>query len=580
MKNSGDPNSSLAIIRELVTVKTRRYFLQPYIKYGTVLFLLFVNVFLVPTAFASNVYIKVDDNEVGQGVLRQRGSECLIVTPAHIIENAFKIDLTVADRSKYSAEILELFPGDIGVLRLIGDYASVCRQASWSDAINLDSLLEMEKQGELRTMLADGSIRITPVDIVAYDKYRNINVRPKNKEDAIAKGESGSSLYISGQLAGMLLTIKGDIGNVIRQDTLANIISLFFRDERKSIKQGVVQQSRVKIASETAQEKSSDNGQEFSGVIAQSAVAEYRVKLEGNSPVRLVLSATGDREKFTIEILDSARRVVYQSLQKRFSGTESVNIPFTPPRSDTYSLHIIGVEGEGKYAVKILPIAFDAQLRAVANVLQVGGPPAEGMLAKGAIAEYRIKLEENSPIRLNFLATGDEGQYTVEILDSTGKMVYREPTLRYSEAETIHFPFTPPKNDVYFLHIVGAEGEGRYAVKILSIAFDAQLRSEANVLQSGGPAAEGRVAKGTIAEYRFKLEANSPMRLNFLATGGDGRYRVEILDSTGKIIFRDPYKFFSGAETANIPFTASRSDIYSLHIIGTEGEVQYTVRIL
>jgi hypothetical protein len=503
-----------------------------------------------------------------------------VVTPAHVVENAFKIDLTMTDRSKYSAELLGLFPGDIGVLRLDGAHPSVCRHVSWSDAISLDSLLEREKQGELRIMLADGSIRIVPVDIVVYDKYRSINVRPRNTADAISKGESGSLLYISGQLAGMLLFAKDNIGSVIRQDALANTLALFFGEDNKTGKQGAAQVNRMKKAPPSIPEKKGSNEQEFSGVIAQSAMAEHRIKLEANSPVRLKLSATEGRGKYDVELLDSNRKVVYRDSFQQYSEAQAVTVPFTAPTSDTYFLHILGTGGDVKYAIRILPIASDAQLRSEANVIQVNGAAVEGIIAKGAVAEYRINLEENSPIRLSFSASGDNGAYRVEILDATQKAVYRNPSKRYSGNEAVAIPFTAPKNGTYFLHIIGTEGEGRYAFKVLSIALDAQLRGEANSIQVGGRAVEGLIAQGAVADYRIELKANSPIRLDFSATGGDGKYKVEILDSTGRAVYQDPYKRFSVTETATIPFTASKSDTYFLQITGTEGEVSYTVRVM
>ena len=554
--------------------------MQRYFHPSTVFFLFFLKCFFVSSALASDVYIKVGNNEVGQGVMRQRGSECLIVTPAHVVENAFNIEMTIADRTKYSAEILELFPGDISVLRFGGNDSSVCRNASWSDATNLSILLEVEKHGELRTMLADGSMRITPVDIVAYDKYRNINIRPKNRTDAIAKGASGSLLYIAGKLSGMLLFVKDDIGNVIRQDALTNTLALFFGETNQTGRPSALLSNQVKTVAPSSQDKVPSTEQEFSGVIVQSAAAEHHIKLEANSPIRLIFSATEGRGKYNIELLDSNRRIVYRDAFKWYSGTEIVTAPFTAPKSDTYSLHITGTEGEVKYTVKIQPIALDTQLRSDANVIHVGGNAVAGVIAKGAIAAYRIKLEANSPIRLIFSATGDQGQYKVEILDSTGKTVYQAPSKRYSGTETATVPFTALKNDTYSLHVVVTEGEGKYALKTLAIASDAQLRGEANVVQVDGVAVEGVIAQGALAEYRLKLEANTPIRLIFTATGDPEQYNVELLDATGKIVYRDPYNRLSGKETATLPLNVSKSDTYSLRIIGTEGEGRYSLNII
>jgi hypothetical protein len=555
----------------------RCFFLFIQIMRYSVFFLCVCTLFSASFACASDAYLKIDDNVFGQGIMRQRGRECLVITPAHVVEDAFKIEATTADRSSFAAEMLELFPGDIAVLRLAGDNSPLCRSASWSSKSSLAVLLETEKQGELRTMLADGSIRITDVDIVGYDKFRYINVRPSNKEDALAKGASGSPLYIAGQLAGMLLSVKNDIGNVIRQDALTNTLSLFFKETVPSTTKSQPQVN--KAAKENGAGKKSADEVEFSGVIAKSAVNVHSLQLQENSPVRIHFLETGDPEKFTFEIWDSGRKVVLRNPARHFKGTESVTLVFTPPASDMYSMYISGTEGEGKYRFKISSIASDAQLRGEERVLQLGGSAVSGIIANGARAEYRISLEKNSPIRLSFFATGEQGKFCVELFDSHEKRVLRSPPQpqSYSGTDTFTLPFTPPQTDTYLLRIGGTEGEGKYTFKTSPIAFDTQLRGEGNVIQLGDPPAEGVVAQGAVAEYRITVEANNPIRLNFSPTGDRGKYNVEILDGTGKAVYMDPYKRYSGLETISLPFAPSKSDRYVVRIIGIEGECRYAL---
>jgi len=550
-----------------------------YYNLRAVLPFFFITCFLVHPSLASDAYLKVDNNEFGQGIFRQRGRECLVIAPTHVVENAFKVDITTAERGNYSAEVLESFPGDISVLRFVNENMLPCRSITWSGKANVNALLEIEKQGELRTMLADGSIRITEVDIVGYDKYRNINVRPRNHEDAIVKGASGSPLFIAGQFSGILLSVKKDIGNVLRLDALTNTLSLFFGDSLQSVKQGAIPVGVAKKTNVSAQGKGGAEALEFSGVIAKSAVAAHTMKLVGNSPVRIIFTATGDSEKFNFEIWDSTRKIVYRNPAKQYSGTESFSVPFTPPENDIYSIHITGTEGEGTYKVKIAPIVSDAQLRSEENVLQLGGNAVTGTIAQGAVAVYRVNLEENSPVRLSFLATGDQEKYTVEIVNSTGKSVYRNASRHYSGTESFTLPFTPPASDVYSLTIKGTEGEGRYNFNIGTIASNAQLRGGANLLQVGDNAVEGVVAQGAVAEYRLMVEANAPIRLNFFATGDNGKYKVEILDATGKAVYLDPYRRYSGTETVTIPFATLKSDLYFVRILGAEGECRYALNV-
>jgi hypothetical protein len=566
-----------SVSNNLFILNQKRSFMHRYFHLSIVFLCLGISI--AQSAWASDGYIKVDNNQVGQGILRQRGSECLLITPAHVVENALTVDVTVADKTQYPAEVLQLFPGDISVLRIKGSESSLCSHASWSENGNISALLQAENKGELRTMLADGSIRRIPVDIIGYDQYRYINVRPIDKSDVIAKGESGSLLYIAGQLSGMLLSVKDDVGIVIRQDVLANTLALFFKDfDQAGGKQGSAQADKKPAAKPPAQEKKPADDAKFSGIIAEGATAEYPVKLEGNSPVRLKFSATGDKERFSVEIRDSAKNVVYQDPGKTCSGAEAASIPFTPPRNDIYSLRIRGTEGEGRYAVEIQTIALDAQLRSPKNIIGVGDTAAEGVIAQGAVAVYWVKMEENSPVRLTFPATGDKVRYTVEVFDSAKKLVYRIPNKQYLGMETASIPLTPPGNDTYGLYIIGTEGEGKYAVKVASIALNAQLRGEANTIQIDGNNVEGVLVRGAVAEYRLNLEAYSPIRLNFFATGDQGKYTVEIFDSVGNVVYQDPYRRYSGAEDAVLPFTVSKKDTYVVRLTGIEGECKYSLK--
>ena len=554
-------------------------FLYRYIHFILLSFQFLVALFLASPGIASDVYIKTDDNEVGQGILRQRGTECLVVTPLHVIENAFKIDVTLADKRKFSAEMIESFPGDISVLRITQNDSMRCKNNNSFNDTQLDTLLEAEKHGELRTMLADGSIRIIPVNIVGYDKFRNIHVTPQDATVYFAKGESGSPLYIAGYFSGVLLSVKNNIGNILRSDALTQTVSLFFNDKSKSNNQNISSQKSEVTAERPAKKQAPSIDQEFSGFIANSAAIEHRIKLEGNSPVRLSFSPTGDTEHFNVEILDSARRIVFQNKKTTLSGSDSVKIPFTPPSNDIYSIFILGTKGEGKYTFKVTPITSNARLRDASNALHIGGNAVHEIIAQGAVAEYHVQLAENSPIRLHFPATDDQVRYCLDILDATGKSVYQDRNKQYSATDSVNIPFTPPKNGAYLIRIKGTEGEGKFSLQLLPIASNSQLRSVANVLSIGETAVEGIIAQGAVAEYRIHLEAGHPVRFKFSASGDLGQYNVEVVDSTGVAVYINPSKRYSGTETFVIPFTAPKIGTYILRILGGEGESRYALNV-
>jgi hypothetical protein len=526
---------------------------------------------------ASDIYLKVDDNEFGQGILRPRGNECLIITPAHVVENGFTIEATTAEQIHSPAELLELFPGDISVLRLKTDVPISCRRPSWPDHRTLNRLLATEKEGELQTMLADGSIRKTPVKIVGYDQYRNISIRPLNAEDALAKGFSGSPLFIGGQCAGMLLSIDNGLGRCIRQDALVNTLALFFADTGPS--PGQPSQPPQQPAHTASSPPTKPETLHFSNTLLNHVTKEHHLQLNQNSPIHIALLPTGDQVRYAIELVDSSHRISC-SYSLKSTLDHEITVPCTPLATDTFVLRVIGTGGEGRYNLRISPLVSDTNLRSADNILQVDGESQSGTIAKAAVAEYRVKLFANSPVRLVQQPTGEGFGYQLELTDSRGKTVLRLPSVAKPDQAGLRIPWTPPGTDTYTLQIRGKEGVGPYAIALEAIAFDAQLRGRANVLQQGGRAMGGAIATGAVAEYRFSAEAYTPMRFNFAATDGqDGHFTVEVWDSEGMLIFRDPHRHFSGRESAVLPFTVSKAGAYILRLIGLDGETGYTISL-
>jgi len=529
-------------------------------------------------AVASDVYIKADENETGQGIFRQRTNECLIITPAHVVENALVIEATSADRSHYQAEMIELFPGDLSVLRLKTDHNIACRQAPWPSREQLNAVLATEQQGELHTMLADGSIRKVPVEVIGYDKYRNINIRPVDQEDALAKGASGSPLYLDGQPAGMLLSVNNGVGNVIRQDALANAIALFFDEGDRG---GGAKPTPPGADAPKPPPKSaaSQNDSVFTGTILTNVAKEHAITLKENSPMQITLAPTGDQVRYAVELIDSSNRVSCSRSLKNLLLDAEVSFPCTPLATDKFALRVTGTGGEGAYKIALAPITSDAALRSDKNIINVDGEAQSQTIVKNAVAEYKVKLYRNSPVRIVQSLHGDDYKYTTEISDSTEKIVFRSLCAPRPDRAPITTPFTPQATDAYVVRVLGTEGAGQYTLALQSIAFDAQLRGEANVLKIGGSAATGVIAKDAAAEYRFDLEANIPVRLNFPATGDQGSYNAAVLDSAGKVVYSDPYKRIRGQESIFIPFTASKADQYTLRLLGTDGECRYAVTL-
>lgn len=542
----------------------------------TALTFTFVSLSLAWQAMASSVFIKVDDNEIGQGILRPRGTECLVITPAHVVENGFKIEVTTAEQLHAQAEVLELFPGDLSVLRIKGDNGISCKPISWPGHNALTNLLATEKQGELHTMLPDGSMRKSPVELVGYDPYRNIYVRPVNPADALVKGDSGSTLFVDGQVAGMLLSVDKNVGNVVRQDALTNDLALFFNDSNAPVASAAVAHHESPKPAATTSTASA--GQQFSGSLYTNVTKEHQIYLQENSPVRIVLQPTGDKVKYAIELDDSTHR---QSCSYSLNGavTQDVTIPCTPQTTDNFTLRVVGTGGEGRYQMQVIPLVSDTTLRGDNNIIKIDGNPQSGTLARGAVAQYKVKFFANSPIRLVQQQTTEDYAYEMAIINSRGSSVFRAPSSARADGAQLRIPWTPPQTDSYTLQLTGRKGIGPYQISLQSIAFDSQLRGQANSLQIGGPEARGTIAKGAVAEYRFNVNALQQVRFNFASEDDLGQFVVEIRNAQGNIFFKDPYRSFGGMKSGALPFTVAQAGTYSLRLIGTEGETKYAISL-
>ena len=529
-------------------------------------------------AIAASVFIKVDDNEIGQGILRPRGTDCLVITPAHVVENGFKIEVTTAEQMHAQAEVLELFPGDLSVLRLKGDNGISCKPISWPGHNALTTLLATEKQGDLHTMLPDGSMRKTPVELVGYDPYRNIYIRPVNPADALVKGDSGSTLFVDGQAAGMLLSVDKNVGNVIRQDALTNDLALFFNDTNAPAAAPVVHHEAPKPAATATTSATAAAGQQFTGSLYTNVTREHQIYLQENSPVRIVLQPTGDKVKYALELDDSSHR---QSCSYSLKGavSQDVTIPCTPQTTDNFTLRVIGTGGEGRYQIQVIPLVSDTALRSDNNIIKIDGDSQSGTLAQGAVALYKVKLFANSPIRIVQQQTSGDYGYEISIIDSRDSKVFRAQSSSKADSTQLRIPWTPPRTDAYTLQLTGRKGIGPFQVSLQSIAFDSQLRGQANSLQIGGPEARGTIAKGAVAEYRFNVNAMQQVRFNFAPEDDAGQFIVEIRNAQGNIFFKDPYRSFGGMKSGALPFTVAQAGTYTLRLLGTEGETKYALSL-
>lgn len=167
----------------------------------------------------------VQSQEDGQGFLRQRGSDCYLITPQHVLGPERSAEL-VGERAEQHQGILERsYDPDLAILRVPD--RSDC-PSRFPDGGALRELLRNTSSARLLTRSASGAVRQTGVEIIASDE-RFIRIRARSGE-RLFRGMSGSPLMIGGSTAGMLQSVDADsgTGTVLRQDYMSRVLESWF----------------------------------------------------------------------------------------------------------------------------------------------------------------------------------------------------------------------------------------------------------------------------------------------------------------------------------------------------------------
>ncbi|MCP3893388.1 MAG: hypothetical protein GY706_01965, partial [Bacteroides sp.] len=250
-------------------------------------------------------------------------------------------------------------------------------------------------------------------------------------------------------------------------------------------------------------------GDTLSGKIAKETIAEYRLRVEKNSPIEFLIKGFESGAGYSIELVDAQNGVVFEA---PYSGGRDSNFVYTPQNSGQTLLRLTGTRNYGDYQIRVRQVTTNKALTGEANALMMGDT-LSGKIAKEAIAEYRFQVEKNSPIE--FLVKGFKSapRYDIEMVDPGGSVVYEAHS---SDHKDRSFVYTPQRSARMVLRLTGTQEYGDYQIKMRQFTTDAVLSAEANVLAIGDKIF-GKIAEKAIAEYRFKAENNSPVE--FLVKG-------------------------------------------------------------
>lgn len=178
---------------------------------------------------AGQVFVRADD--IGQGVLRPRGSECFLVTPRHVVGDATDVEYVNQGRVHGRARLELEYAPDIAVLRVSEGNPAACG-SEWPAVQSLGERLQGTDEAVVESRGEDGSVQRRQVQVTGIDPVY-LTVRPAGPGDGLFRGLSGSLVLVQRAHAGVLLSVDSESGEgvVLRMDHLANVLRGFFEAE-------------------------------------------------------------------------------------------------------------------------------------------------------------------------------------------------------------------------------------------------------------------------------------------------------------------------------------------------------------
>jgi len=174
-------------------------------------------------AHASDVLIEAD-GDYGQGFFVKAGSECLVYTPKHVIADSADIFINSMLHKDIEVSVLTSFSADLAILQVPKQYENMCEKAhSLKKTEYVEDLLENNYDAKLIGLKKNGSKQVMSMDITSKAMHSFFLIKPNSSNSTIRKGMSGSLVKINNLPVGMLLSVQGNQGKVLRTDTIFNI---------------------------------------------------------------------------------------------------------------------------------------------------------------------------------------------------------------------------------------------------------------------------------------------------------------------------------------------------------------------
>ena len=171
--------------------------------------------------------------QVGRGFAVSRGADCYVIVPKHVIANpvSFKVHGKPGRTSRAEREPTRS-NWDVGLLK-INTPSAVCEYDYFLPDSDLSKYLKVKSSAILRIPQSDGKYAQMEVKLSRWDQD-HITISTLGTNTNLQQGLSGSMLYASGALVGMLTTVDtttGKTGKVLRIErihrSIGDVLPLF-----------------------------------------------------------------------------------------------------------------------------------------------------------------------------------------------------------------------------------------------------------------------------------------------------------------------------------------------------------------
>jgi hypothetical protein len=190
---------------------------------------------LLPASTGAQTYELRGRQQIGQGLARPRGAECLIVAPLHVVVDSLAITATGEDGTPVDVRVIrEYNRADVAILQFTGPRAGHCPE--WNIPSDLSVRLSDASVSAVLRVRNGDAITSIPVWIRRADN-EYVTITPRLSDDHFSAGMSGGQLLVNGVFAGILLSteliredgrVSSESVRVLRSDVLDRLIDGFF----------------------------------------------------------------------------------------------------------------------------------------------------------------------------------------------------------------------------------------------------------------------------------------------------------------------------------------------------------------